>query len=551
MSRSRAQFIGRRAVLARWGILAGGVAAGGLLQACAPAAPPATSAPAASAPPAPTTGTAKPAAPAVPPATAAPAAPAATPATAAKTLQFAEPFEAKSYDGQEGKVALVRQGIGQTLVQVGFDSKIQPTLATALEPVDATTWRFTLRPNVQLHNGKALDSSMVKTSLERLAASKDALQAIQGAVVTTDGPLAGRIQTKQPVSYLPALLADGSAAILDPASFAGDGTVAQPIGTGPFKLVEYRPGDRRVLQAHEAYWGGTPKVRDVQYRLVTQAQTRSNLIRTGEVDIARSIPATEAPALKGAAGISLLSVPLPRIRALYPNTQSGPTSDVRVRRALAHATDRDIIVKTVLENEGTAQATIFRPDVPWGNPGVKGLPFDRERAKALLAEAGYGPSRPLALSLLTYTTRAELPLIAQVLQQQYAAVGVDLQIGIQDFTVIENTALKEGTHNLVLFARNPLLVYDPQSILESDYTTTGSYNLSRYGGVEEKMKAVPAETAARYDLFRAVEKQIVEDDVATIVLSTYIQVDAVRAGITGYQPHPTDLLALTERIDKA
>lgn len=131
-------------------------------------------------------------------------------------------------------------------------------------------------------------------------------------------------------------------------------------------------------------------------------------------------------------------------------------------------------------------------------------------------------------------------------------VGMDIKISIQEVTVIESTAFK-GEHDLVLMARNPLFLYDPQGAFESDYASSGSYNISRYNRLDEKIKAVATigDTGARYEQCRQMERQIVEEDVATIALSSYLQIDAVRKGVTGYQPHPVDHIALTERIEKA
>lgn len=515
--------MGRRAFLG----VAGGAVAGGILQACTPG----TSTPVA------TAGT-----------TAAPA----TTSTVPKTLTVADPFENATYDGIQGQLYLLRQGIGETLVSINSDRKIEPTLATALEPVDATTWRFTVRSGVRFHNGNTLDSQSVKASLERFGASKDAPTALQGMTVVVDGPSGGRIRTKATVASLPALLTGAPATILDESSFNASGSVLRPVGTGPYKMIDYKSGDRRVLQSHEAYWRGTPKIRDVQYRFVPNGQTRANLVRTGEVDIARTISPADAATLKTAQGVRLLSVPLARVRILYLNSERGPTADLRVRQALAHATDRDVIVRTVLENDGTPQPTLFRPEYPWGDATIKGLPFDRDRAKALLADAGYGPSKPLDLTLYTHNMRAELPLIAQVLQQQYAAVGANIKIEVQVLNVIESIALQQGTHNLVLFSRNPLITFDPQPILESDYSGAGSYNLSRYKGADDLISraATTADTTSRYGLYRQIERRIIEQDVSTIAISAHIQLDAVREGIAGYNPDPSDLAVLTAGIDR-
>lgn len=473
-------------------------------------------------------------------------------ASGGKTLVFADTFEPKSYSDPGAGIFMIREGIGQGLVQVGFDSAFEPALATEWTPVDDTTWHIKLRSGVRFHNGSTLDAEAVKFSLERLAKAKEAPRAFQGATVAAEGTGAVRITTTGPVPFMPAILADGVAVILERTSYGPDGKVSQPIGTGPFMLADFRPGDRRVLQAFAGYWGGRPKLAEVQYLYVPQAQTRANMVRTGEADVARVVSPADVPALKGTPNVQVRSVSLPRVRALYPNLRKAPTSDLKVRQALAHLVDREAVVHGALEGQGAPQAALFRPDYPWGNPAMKGLPLDVERAKALLTAAGYGASKPLTLTLLSYSSRPELPAVAQVLQQQFAKAGVKCQISIQDSTVVESAALK-GEHDLVLLARNPLFLFDPQATFETDYASSGSYNLCRYGALDEAIKSAGTITdqARRYDQYRQMEKRIIEDDVATIVITSYLQLDAVRGKVAGYRPHPTDAIALTEQIDKA
>ena len=473
---------------------------------------------------------------------------------AGTSLTMVDPFEPKTYGDSNGSVLALREGIGQGLVQIDFQSQFVPSLATDWTAVDTLTWRFSLRPGATFHNGVALDAAAVVFNLQRLAESKDAVAAFKGAAITATDSATVTIQTSKPTPFMPAILADAKAVIYEPSSsFAGDGSLVTPIGTGPYKLAEYRLGDRRVLEAHGSYWGGAPSIADVQYLFVPQAQTRANMLRTGAADIARVIDPADFAALRSTSGVQVLTTGLPRVRLLWPNVQAGVTADVRVRRALAHAIDRQIIVDTVLENLGSVQTQIFRPDYPWGNPALTGVPFDQDAARTLLAEAGYGPSSPLTFTLTTYASRSELSGLAQVLQQQWAEVGVQCELNVLNDDVLMSTQALRGELDMTLVARNPLFLFDPQANFESDYTTNGTYNLSRYTGLDEQILAAgtTVDATTRYATYRQLEQQIVEQDVAAIVLNSYLQLDGVRSNVSGYQPHPTDAIAMHTGITKS
>lgn len=482
------------------------------------------------------------------------AAPTMAPAAVAakKSLTLADPFEPKDYSGRLGGLFALREGIGEGLVRVGFGRTLEPALATSWEVVDETAWRFTLREGVTFHSGNRLDVATVSSVLGRAVTTTEVPAALRGATVTSEGPSTVLIRTAAPTPYLPAVMAESSTLIWDPASFAADGAVAQPIGTGPFKLVDLRAGDRRVFTAHESYWGGTPRVSEVQYRLIPAAATRANLVRTGEADVARTLTPTEVLTLRGASGVELPSVYLPRVRALYPNTQKAPTDDVRFRRALAYAIEREAIVQGALEGMVESQRALFRPEYPWSNPSLQGLPLDPDRARAELEQLGYGPTNRPSIQLLANTNWPEMPQVLQVLQQQLAAVGIDTELSIQKADVAE-TMVKRVEHDVYVTARILLLLFDPQATFETDFSSSGAFNYAHYRGLDDRIKAAGSmfDTAARYDEYRRMERHVVEADVAVVPLTSFLQVDAVRSDVSGYQPHPTDTGVLTAAIEKA
>ena len=386
--------------------------------------------------------------------------------------------------------------------------------------------------------------------LGRQAGENGAFDAFRGAQVSAEGNDI-IITTQRPVPFMPALLAEGSFAIYKPSSYEENPATALPIGTGPFRLVEFRPGDRRRLEAFDDYWRGTPGVKSAEYLVVPDGRTRANMIRNGEADIARIISPADKDALEGSRNITLHTLPLPRYRALHLNTAKGPTADVRVRKAVAHAVRRQVLVDTVLEGQAAPQAGLFSPDLPWGNPDLRGPEEDVKLARRLLEEAGYSGSNRPSLTITTYATRPELPDVAQVLQQQLNDAGFDCKVEVLDYTQLETKGLA-GELDLVLVVRNPMTLLDPEFIYTADYAGDGPNNLSQYSGADDLIARALAESdqERRYDAYRAVERRIIEEDVATIVLSSYLQIDAVRDSIEGYQPHPTDLLVLTEQITK-
>lgn len=453
------------------------------------------------------------------------------------------------YDGSGGLYA-IREGIADGLITVDFDSQFTGGLADEWEAPDDLTWRLSLRPGVTFHNGETMTAEHVIANLERLAESDAGIAAFSGTAVESDGKHI-ELRTAAPLPYMPAILANGLAAIYHPSSFEGDPATSLPIGTGPFRVTEFRPGDRRTLEAFDGGWHGAPGLAGVDYLVVPEAQTRAAQVRTGDADIARLVNPEDVPTLEAADGVTILTTSLPRYRGLFPNVHRGLTQDDRVRRAIAAAVQRQPIIDSILEGLSSPQATIFRTDYPWGDPTITGIPEDLAEATKLLAAVGYDADSPAAITLSSYTQRGELPLMAQVLQQQLQQVPFAITLDVGDYTPFETAAIA-GDLELMLVARNPLFLFDPQGTFESDYATGGSFNLSQYSALDAAIAeaATIVDQAERYARYREFERQIIEDDIATIALCAYTQIDATRDSVSGYRPHPTDAIAVHEGITK-
>lgn len=273
--------------------------------------------------------------------------------------------------------------------------EITPALATAWEKVDDLTWNFTLREGVQFHNGEPFTAEAVKYSIERLL-DPDAVRfntdyrQIGEVEVIDDYTVVIRTLTPDP-NFLAKLFSLHIVPPVYTASISEEEFSANPVGTGPYKFVEWILGQRLVLEANDDYWGGRPSVDRLVYRPIPEASTRLAELQAGTVDIIvqlnyDAIPLVEAdPNLRAEANTGRRTVFMHM--DLFVGIE--PLQDVRVRQAMSYAIDRQLIIDAVLNGYGTPLATIFRPDMAGYTPDFEPYPYDPERARELLAEAGY------------------------------------------------------------------------------------------------------------------------------------------------------------------
>jgi peptide/nickel transport system substrate-binding protein len=321
---------------------------------------------------------------------------------AQRTLTVAQTVDIPGFDPHDHgltAVEAVLTNIFDYLLFRDADGTIQPALATGYEQVDDLTWRFTLRDDVVWHDGEPFTGADVKFSFERVAQDDtlfehDSFRQITEVEVV--GPHEILIRTAGPDPVLLSRISRKGAAIV-PAhvieEIGWEGFSVAPVGTGPFRFVEWTRDDRVVFEANPEHWRGAPAWDRLVFRAVPEDATRIGELLTGAVDIAVNVPSQDVERIRDAVGVAVLSQPTTRIMMLLFNTADGkPTSDPRVREALELAIDKELLVEVVADGFG----------VPVGarvSPGVNAAPmkyydqnaYDPERAVALLAEAGYGP----------------------------------------------------------------------------------------------------------------------------------------------------------------
>ncbi len=290
----------------------------------------------------------------------------------------------QSSKSQVGKV--IKQNIVETMTEIDpATGQVGPRLATEWKQVDDRTWTFTLRQGVVFHDGSPFNAEAAKYSIERtLDPSIECEIRIKffggiEPVVTVTGEYELQITTPNPVPILPTLM--GTVVAMSTATPKGVIT-RDPIGTGPYVLSEWSPGERIVLTRFDGYWGEQPAVTKATYIWREESAVQAAMVAAGEADIAPNIALQDAtdPTMD----FSYLNSETSRLRidAMVP-----PLDDRRVRLALNYAVDREALRGTIFSAEAIPSSQHVVPGVLGHNPDLVPYPYDPEKAKALLAEA--------------------------------------------------------------------------------------------------------------------------------------------------------------------
>ncbi|MCL7455551.1 MAG: ABC transporter substrate-binding protein, partial [Anaerolineae bacterium] len=328
------------------------------------------------------------------------------------TLTIAIPTNIDTLDpGMGGQLHMMNAGYTayEGLTFVNAEGQIEPLLAESWEVVDDTTWVFHLRQGVTFHNGEPFNADAVVYTWKRIMepgrVNLRTWETVEDIEVIDDYTV--EITTKAPDPLLLLRMGVNTSGIYPPgyATEAGDEGVSQaPVGTAPFKFVEWVRGEKVVFEAWPDYWGGpnTVGVQTVVWRTIPEADARLAALETGEVDIALQIPpslidlVTDNPDLRLARALGTRTFYL-----LFDNVSSGigtPLEDQRVRLAMIHAIDRQAIVDAVFRGNGKVLATTVGPTQFGWDPSFEPLPYDPDKARQLLAEAGYPDGQAMLVS---------------------------------------------------------------------------------------------------------------------------------------------------------
>ena len=475
-----------------------------------------------------------------------------------QTLSIAGQWSPSSIDPHVYGYIAQRLGYAETLVGVDYEGQLVPNLATSWQASDdGKNWTFTLRDGVRFHDGTPFTAEGMKASLERsFNKSESIFGKIPLSEIETPDNLTLVIKLNSSFPALPAYLSKAESVALAPGSYDAEGNVVKPIGTGPFIFESWKPNEEVVITKNPDYWGQVASIDKVIYRIVPEALTRKMLLDSKEIQIATILPPDIAEGYVDKEDYIVLQQPIGRVRMIGFNAEKGPFTDVRVRQAVNYAIDRDEIVTYVLNGYGTSAVGLFPPSFYWADQELTPYTYDTEKAKTLLNEAGWTDTdgdgildkngTPLKITLVTYTERAELPEIAEVIQQQLKKVGIETELKVLSFDAAESLRNK-GEFDLFLIGRGLFFVPDPDEIMMSDYHSDGFSNggLGAYywhndtvDQLLEQARVTP-DMASRKELYDEAQ-EIIQKEAPVAYLNYYINIDVTTSNIKGYRLHPTE-----------
>ncbi len=337
----------------------------------------------------------------------------------------------------------VTNQVYETLVRLNPAAEVVPGLATSWSYPDANTLRLTLREGVTFHDGSALDADAVVASLERFldpAATRPGrfVLAAISSVTAVDATTVD-VVTAAPFAPLLAHLAHPVTAIVPVAH--SETLARQPIGSGPYQFVNWVDNSEVVLRAYPGYWGGEVAIDEVVIRIIPEISTQVVELQTGGVDIAFTLPADNYDALAGEAGLESRAFPGWGTNLVGFNSANPKLADIRVRQALAHAIDKELIAEELLRGQASPAVSAIAPTVRYHLAQDEAYPYDPERARALLAEAGVSG---LSLTLDVYQN-APLETIAGALQFMFSEIGVNVEVRVQPFAAYAEQTVKDDT----------------------------------------------------------------------------------------------------------
>lgn len=363
--------------------------------------------------------------------------------------------------------------IYDTLVFRDMDNSYQPYLAKSWEiSPDGTTITFALRDDVTFHDGTPLNADAVVFTFNRFKEAKtSAGEGLAGltAVEAVDGSTV-KFTFKEPSAVFFSTLATPYAGIVSPTAVeaAGEAFGQQPVGSGPFKLSEWKQGTEVVLERNPDYhWSpapianqGAPYLDNVVFKVIPDASTQLAALQAGEVDLLFVNSPSHIAKLKEDSSVQLIETQLNSMVYLGFNCAKAPLDDAKVRQALSYAINKDEILQTALGGVGQTAFAPMAPTLLGFDPSLKEneLGYDPAKASALLSEAGFSAGadgslskdgQPLSFVLLTFD-RAPNEDVATLIQSQLKAVGVAVEIQKFDTATAAKTAT-EGKYDLLLW----------------------------------------------------------------------------------------------------
>jgi len=429
------------------------------------------------------------------------------------------------------------------LCYMDHDGNIIPRVAESWEANDdATVWTFHLRKDVKWHDGTPLVAADVKYNFDRIidpdtaALRASDMACIESVEAPDDYTVVFNLNT--PVAaFITKCLLINPALLAQPAALEeyGESFTDHAVGTGPYKLVEWVPGEKVLLEANPDFYLGEPATKYIEFRLIPDGMTALIELEQGNIDFLFNIPSTELGTFETNDDITLANARDFGVAWIFLNTDMEPCNDINVRKAIAHAIDYQTIYETMLSDFGVI-ADSYLPDHNWAyNPDTTKYTYDVEMAKGFLADSGWTDTNGdglvdkdgQTLKLEIGATKREADnILLEAAQSYLRAVGIDVSMSVLESAAYNERLASQDFQAYVLNISQDSP--EPALLIDFAFTSYAGYNKFGYNNprVDELVLLAnsTADTEARKEIYMEIQALIKDDYVSLPFFSRYAQV---------------------------
>ena len=441
--------------------------------------------------------------------------------------------------------AALRMMYNSLLVRDVYDGTPGPALAESWEVIDDVTYRFKIRQGVKFHNGYDLTVEDVKFSLDRAreaARVKFLVEAISEVKIIDDTTV--EVVTSYPYAPLLGNLCGHQISIIskkyyDELTAKGKEYKDAPIGTGPMKYKSWTPNNAFIVERWDGYWGEKAVATSVTLRVIPEESSRTIALQTGEVDMLDAVPAIDIDRVLADDKFFTQVQPSPAITYVSWNMTKKPYDDIRVRKAMSYLVDKQEIIDVVCEGKAVPINTAYSALVDAYDGELNLYAQDVEKAKALMVEAGYPDGFTARIAL----NSDERSRVAQVLQAQFAPIGINLEIDLMEWGAYLDH-ISQKSHEMFILGWSAS--YDPDGTVNALFHTdsggpTGNrawYSNPEVDALIQKGRSTIA-WEEREPIYKQIQRQLMEDCVFIPIFSKETVV-ALDKNLKGIQISPTD-----------
>lgn len=430
-----------------------------------------------------------------------------------------------------------------------------PGLAESWEmSEDGKEWTFDLRKGVKFHDGSDFSCGDVKFTFEkRVEDMKKGKGVAMGLrflerIECTDDYTAKFVFSK-PNFIFASDLSMQTNPVMSTTAFDGEGNVKEAIGTGPFKLIEWVKSQQIIFEKNPDYWSGPVKLDKIIVKIIPSPETLAMALESGEIDLMNCEGSlTTVPTLKLNPDIRIESKVTSNTNMVYMKTQKEPFNDLRVRRAINYAIDKTAIVNAHLADTAAPAGYMFAPAFKrFINSDAKNYGFDREKAKELLAEAGWLDSdgdgvvekngKPFKVTLTIRSDSAEDRVVGESIQSQLKEVGIDASLKPVEYSTLRGIKGK-GDFDLLLCGQWYIPHDDPSNNYRAYFSSKGTFKMYTNETLDDLIDRfeITGDPEERLKLHHEIQKEIMDNAPAAYLYNGFQNV-AMRKYVKGVESY--------------